>query len=820
MHAYSYLGRPSSINRNRYQQHHPSMESAPPIWQQRQTMSKLDHGMLSPHQRMNLAEDMNGINNGSPMRGAAAGVCSSLRIPPAMLGSSDSINRACPSGSIQAATQNSASELYDHSNINPTPQFVDHNDHARYSMLLPPGATTASGNGLQKRSSSGIVGGMAANEGPMICELIGKLGGSSSSNSFMSSAPGGPSPGSHVQRVDRGMDSLTAAVKFAGGAARMNHCWNPTTNASSAGGLEVPLSNVTGGGLSTVDHHPSKGELLSSLSNHAGAVTSHCLSTAFTADPGFAERAARFSSFSNGGGNSAAGQTFSSDSESVGPSRSTMRTGRSGVPQLCPRNSSCSLSSSLQQETICSVQQGRVISNDSVAASERQLQAPDSRTSTGREIQSDHSTIGALVDHDLVVNNEDDSSSLKQSNYALEVEWSPGDSKTLTRTVSGTTVSNFMGSPLSNGEEAGDESLLMNASIDAASSEQVNSAAGTADVCPSPGGRSVAPDISGKKRKPNFEESRPPNKHGGSGSALPHLDKDAKTTESEEARAKRMKRRDGKDDMRGKADRASSETSGESSPRPTKEALKASSTEHPKTDYIHVRARRGQATDSHSLAERVRREKISERMKFLQDLVPGCSKVTGKAVMLDEIINYVQSLQRQVEFLSMKLASVNPRLDYHHESFLAKEGPHGTVSQAMIADAETSIAYPPLQPKHRAPLRHGLEYQLHAEAAIRRSMSAMPSIVSAALPSVDSFEDGVQRQTMWDDGDSDLNSIVQMGFGHSQATSSQGLQCHLPPGGQVKEFDQSGRPALQRWWWHGHEAFKLGGLNSSSMAKD
>ncbi|KAK4410735.1 Transcription factor [Sesamum angolense] len=53
--------------------------------------------------------------------------------------------------------------------------------------------------------------------------------------------------------------------------------------------------------------------------------------------------------------------------------------------------------------------------------------------------------------------------------------------------------------------------------------------------------------------------------------------------------------------------------------------------------YIHVRARRGQATDSHSLAERVRRERISERMKLLQALVPGCDK-----------------------FLSMKLASVNP----------------------------------------------------------------------------------------------------------------------------------------------------------------
>ncbi|XP_076960953.1 transcription factor BC1-like [Bidens hawaiensis] len=78
--------------------------------------------------------------------------------------------------------------------------------------------------------------------------------------------------------------------------------------------------------------------------------------------------------------------------------------------------------------------------------------------------------------------------------------------------------------------------------------------------------------------------------------------------------------------------------------------------------YIHVRARRGQATDSHSLAERVRREKISERMKLLQGIVPGCDKVTGKALMLDEIINYVQSLQNQVEFLSMKLASVNPML--------------------------------------------------------------------------------------------------------------------------------------------------------------
>ncbi|XP_073280502.1 uncharacterized protein [Primulina huaijiensis] len=105
----------------------------------------------------------------------------------------------------------------------------------------------------------------------------------------------------------------------------------------------------------------------------------------------------------------------------------------------------------------------------------------------------------------------------------------------------------------------------------------------------------------------------------------------------------------------------------------SKEGSKVS--EAPKTDYIHVRARRGQATDSHSLAERARREKISKKMKCLQDLVPSCNEVTGKAGILDEIINYVQSLQKQVEVLSMKLAVSNPRLDFSFDDFFTKEVP-------------------------------------------------------------------------------------------------------------------------------------------------
>ncbi|XP_058770550.1 transcription factor LRL3-like [Vicia villosa] len=65
-----------------------------------------------------------------------------------------------------------------------------------------------------------------------------------------------------------------------------------------------------------------------------------------------------------------------------------------------------------------------------------------------------------------------------------------------------------------------------------------------------------------------------------------------------------------------------------------------------------VRARRGQATDPHSIAERLRRERIAERMKALQELVPSINK-TDKAVMLDEIVDYVKFLRLQVKVLSM-----------------------------------------------------------------------------------------------------------------------------------------------------------------------
>ncbi|XP_061340442.1 transcription factor UNE12-like [Gastrolobium bilobum] len=73
---------------------------------------------------------------------------------------------------------------------------------------------------------------------------------------------------------------------------------------------------------------------------------------------------------------------------------------------------------------------------------------------------------------------------------------------------------------------------------------------------------------------------------------------------------------------------------------------------HPPGIRPRVRARRGQATDPHSIAERLRRERIAERMKALQELVPSANK-TDRAVMLDEIVDYVKFLRLQVKVLSM-----------------------------------------------------------------------------------------------------------------------------------------------------------------------
>ncbi|KAK4356793.1 hypothetical protein RND71_022403 [Anisodus tanguticus] len=236
--------------------------------------------------------------------------------------------------------------------------------------------------------------------------------------------------------------------------------------------------------------------------------------------------------------------------------------------------------------------------------------------------------------------------------------------------------------------------------------------------------------------------------------------KNDNANEKNESNAKRSKSEENNDNKAKEEEKAAAEENKDNQKPP-----------EPPKDYIHVRARRGQATDAHSLAERVRREKISERMKFLQDLVPGCNKVTGKAVMLDEIINYVQSLQRQVEFLSMKLSTVNPRMDFNMEALLSKDmfQSRGSLTHNMYPSETSTQAFPyGFQSQPGQNFHKGTEIPFPINS-LNPNLGRNPNM---QLPSLDGFvEPTPQVPTFFED---DLNSVVQMGFGQNQNQSFPG----------------------------------------------
>ncbi|XP_021847529.2 transcription factor PIF3 isoform X1 [Spinacia oleracea] len=63
-------------------------------------------------------------------------------------------------------------------------------------------------------------------------------------------------------------------------------------------------------------------------------------------------------------------------------------------------------------------------------------------------------------------------------------------------------------------------------------------------------------------------------------------------------------------------------------------------------------SKRSRAAEVHNQSERRRRDRINEKMRALQELIPNCNKA-DKASMLDEAIEYLKTLQLHVQVLSM-----------------------------------------------------------------------------------------------------------------------------------------------------------------------
>ncbi|KAL1347892.1 hypothetical protein HN51_023904 [Arachis hypogaea] len=71
-----------------------------------------------------------------------------------------------------------------------------------------------------------------------------------------------------------------------------------------------------------------------------------------------------------------------------------------------------------------------------------------------------------------------------------------------------------------------------------------------------------------------------------------------------------------------------------------------------KTSQRSGSSRRNRAAEVHNLSERRRRDRINEKMRTLQQLIPNSNK-TDKASMLEEAIEYLKSLQLQLQVMWM-----------------------------------------------------------------------------------------------------------------------------------------------------------------------
>ncbi|MED6179772.1 transcription factor [Stylosanthes scabra] len=109
-------------------------------------------------------------------------------------------------------------------------------------------------------------------------------------------------------------------------------------------------------------------------------------------------------------------------------------------------------------------------------------------------------------------------------------------------------------------------------------------------------------------------------------------------------------------------------------------------------------SRRNRAAEVHNLSERRRRDRINEKMRTLQQLIPNSNK-TDKASMLEEAIEYLKSLQLQLQVMWMG-AGMTPVMFPGIQHYMSQMSAMGMAAAATQQPSLPSMQIP------RMPLDH------------------------------------------------------------------------------------------------------------------
>ncbi|KAG6494894.1 hypothetical protein ZIOFF_042677 [Zingiber officinale] len=118
----------------------------------------------------------------------------------------------------------------------------------------------------------------------------------------------------------------------------------------------------------------------------------------------------------------------------------------------------------------------------------------------------------------------------------------------------------------------------------------------------------------------------------------------------------------------------------------------------------NAQTKRSHAAEVHNLSERRRRNRINEKMRALQELIPNCNKV-DKASMLEEAIEYLKTLQMQIQIMStgsrlyMPPMMLTPAMQHMHTPTLPNFSP---ANLRMSTSTELVLGCPvlPIPPMH------------------------------------------------------------------------------------------------------------------------